>query len=59
MFGLGTGEIVIILFIVLLFIGPKKLPQLAKGVGEGLRELKNSLSGTKEAIEEKNPEDKV
>lgn len=45
MFGLGMGEIVVIGFIILLFIGPKKLPQLAKGLGEGIKEFKNSVSG--------------
>lgn len=44
MFGLGMGEIAIILFIILLFMGPKKLPQLAKGLGEGIRELKKSIN---------------
>lgn len=44
MFGLGMGEIVIILFIVLLFIGPKKIPQLAKGLGESIKEFKKSAT---------------
>jgi sec-independent protein translocase protein TatA len=45
MFGLGMGELVVIFLIVLLFIGPKKLPQLAKGLGESIKEFKNSASG--------------
>ena len=45
MFGLGMGELVVIGFIALLFIGPKKLPQLAKGLGEGIKEFKNSVAG--------------
>ena len=44
MFGLGMGEMVVILFIVLLVIGPKKIPQLAKGLGESIKEFKNSAS---------------
>jgi sec-independent protein translocase protein TatA len=48
MFGLGMGEIVVILFIVLLFIGPKKIPQLAKGLGESIKEFKKSSSGNDE-----------
>ncbi len=44
MFGLGMGEMVVILFIVLLFIGPKKIPQLAKGLGESIKEFKKSAS---------------
>lgn len=44
MFGLGFGEIIIILFIALLFIGPKKLPELAKSLGKGLKEFKKATS---------------
>lgn len=52
MFGLGMGELLLIGAIVFLFIGPKKLPQLAKGVGEGIRELQNALKGKSESSEE-------
>lgn len=54
MFGLGIGEIVVILFIALIFIGPKKLPELAKGLGKGIREFQNAANGIKDSI--KNPE---
>lgn len=54
MFGLGIGEIVVILFIALIFIGPKKLPELAKGLGKGIREFQNAANGIKETIT--NPE---
>jgi sec-independent protein translocase protein TatA len=54
MFGLGIGEIVVILFIALIFIGPKKLPELAKGLGKGIREFQNAANGIKETI--KNPD---
>lgn len=46
MFGLGAGELFLILVIALIFIGPKKLPELAKGLGKGLKEFnkaKNEL----------------
>lgn len=46
MFGLGAGELFLILVLALIFIGPKKLPELAKGLGKGLREFnkaKNEL----------------
>jgi TatA/E family protein of Tat protein translocase len=51
MFGLGIGEIVVVLFIALIFIGPKKLPGLAKGLGKGIREFQNAANGIKETIQ--------
>jgi sec-independent protein translocase protein TatA len=41
--GLGPWEITIIVFIVLLLFGGKKFPELAKGLGKGLREFKKSV----------------
>lgn len=54
MFGLGVGEIVVVLVIALIFIGPKKLPGLAKGLGKGMREFQNALGGITDQI--KNPQ---
>ncbi len=42
MFGLGAGEILMVLVFALLFIGPKKLPELAKGLGKGIREFQKA-----------------
>ena len=42
MFGLGFGELLLIFLIALIFIGPKKLPELAKGLGKGLREFQKA-----------------
>lgn len=42
MFGLGTSELLLILFIALVFIGPKKLPELARGLGRGIREFQKA-----------------
>ena len=42
MFGLGAGELLIIFVFALLFIGPKKLPELAKGLGKSLREFQKA-----------------
>lgn len=40
MFGLGTSEIMLIVGVLLLFFGAKKLPELARGMGQGIREFK-------------------
>lgn len=39
----GPGELLLILFIILLLFGARRLPEIARGVGEGIRELKKSL----------------
>ena len=41
-FGLGGWEIVLILAVVLIFFGAKRLPELAKGLGSGLKEFKKA-----------------
>jgi sec-independent protein translocase protein TatA len=48
-FGLGFGELLIILFLVLLFFGGKKIPQIMRGIGQGISEFKKARNG-------KNPE---
>ncbi len=45
MFGLGAGEIALVLIIALIFIGPKKLPDLARGLGKGIRDFQDALKG--------------
>jgi sec-independent protein translocase protein TatA len=42
---LGMGELVIILLIVVVLFGASKLPQLGKGLGEGIRSFKKSFGG--------------
>ena len=42
MFGLGAGEILVIGVIALIFIGQKKLPELARGLGRGIKELQKA-----------------
>lgn len=52
MFGLGPWEIAIILLVVLLLFGGRKIPQLAKDLGSGIREFKKSVSETQKEIED-------
>jgi sec-independent protein translocase protein TatA len=44
-FGIGATELIIVLVIVLIIFGPKKLPALGRSLGGGLREFKNSVTG--------------
>jgi len=42
---IGAPEIIIILIIALIVLGPKKLPEVGKSLGKGMREFKDSVSG--------------
>ena len=49
---LGTGEIVMILFVVMLLFGANKIPELAKGLGKGMREFKDATNGIQREIQD-------
>jgi len=51
MFGIGMPEMLVILALALIIIGPKKLPDLAKSLGRTMREFKKATSEFKETIE--------
>lgn len=51
MFSLGGWEIALIAGIVLLLFGAKRIPELAKGLGKGLREFKDATKQVKDEIE--------
>ncbi|MCU0431992.1 MAG: twin-arginine translocase TatA/TatE family subunit [Bacteroidia bacterium] len=53
-FGLGTGELVIILVVVLLLFGGTKIPQLMRGLGRGVKEFKDASKG----VDSNTPEQK-
>lgn len=56
---LGTGEILIILCIILILFGGKKLPEFAKYLGQGIREFKKACQGIEDnEIEKPNTEKK-
>lgn len=44
-FGLGFGEMILIFAVLLLFFGAKRLPEVASGMGKGIRDFKRSLNG--------------
>ena len=49
--GLGTSEVLVILVVVLLLFGAKRIPELAKGLGKGIREFKDATKEIKNDIE--------
>ena len=65
-FGLGGYEVIIVLFVVLLLFGGKKIPELMRGMGKGIREFNNARAtieselkeGMREADEKKKVEEK-
>jgi sec-independent protein translocase protein TatA len=48
---LGASEIILILLVILLFFGAKKIPELAQGLGKGLREFRKAAREVQEDIE--------
>ena len=44
-FGIGIWEVLILLLVVLLVFGPKRLPEMGRSLGRGMREFKDSISG--------------
>ncbi len=66
MFGnIGATEILVILLIVLILFGAKKIPELAKGIGKGMKEFKKAVKEVEEDInlddtsEKKDTENKI
>jgi sec-independent protein translocase protein TatA len=49
---IGPMELILVLAIALIVLGPKKLPEVGKSLGRGLREFKDGVSGTSERDEE-------
>ncbi len=48
----GGGELLIILVVILLLFGGKKIPELARGLGKGIREFNNAKSSIQQELEE-------
>ncbi len=54
---IGFGELLIILLVILIFFGAKKIPEIAHGFGKGIREFKKGLKDIENEI--KVPDDKI
>ena len=52
MFGMGTSELLVILLVVLVLFGGKKIPELMRGLGSGIREFNAAKANIKSEIEE-------
>jgi sec-independent protein translocase protein TatB len=52
MFGIGLPELILIMAVALIVVGPDKLPELAKSLGKGIVELKKAASGLKDSLNE-------
>lgn len=50
LFNLGTGEIIIIAIVILLLFGGKKIPELMRGIGKGVRNFKDGLNDVTDEI---------
>lgn len=57
MFRLGMGELIVILLIILLLFGAKKLPEISKALGKSIKQFKKGAKDIKEDIEETTKED--
>ena len=53
MFGLGMQELVVIFLIIFLLFGAKNLPEIAQGLGKGIKEFKNALRSMNDDVTEK------
>ena len=56
---IGTGELIIIVFVILLLFGGKKIPELMKGIGKGVRCFKKGMNEIEDEINKPVEEDKT
>ncbi len=48
---IGGSELLVVMLVVFIFFGPKKLPEMGKSLGKALREFKSAMRGVKEDLE--------
>lgn len=58
MFGLGLQEVLVIAFVILLLFGGKKIPELMKGLGKGVKNFKDGMEG-KELLESNDKKEEI
>jgi Tat protein translocase TatB subunit len=51
MFGIGTPELIVILAVALIVLGPQRLPEVARALGKGLAELRRATSGIRDELD--------
>ena len=57
MFGVGTQELVVILILVLILFGPRRLPEIGRAIGKAVRQLRRTTEDFRDAIEQEPPEE--
>lgn len=54
-FNVGPGELILVLAIALIVLGPKKLPEAGRSIGKGMREFKDSIAGDSKPDDDDEP----
>jgi sec-independent protein translocase protein TatA len=57
--GIGAQELILIFLVILLLFGAKRIPEIASGLGKGLREFKKAMRETQDEIEKAGEEKKI